>query len=154
MTYGIVRTGKRPGRRCTLAALRRGRRGQFIESGDPMHSRISMGVALAATLLTGIFQLGTGLAATAEEDLIAAGSSPAARKLGPWLANVADEYRNSSNKRAFRSRNAAIRQQGGLIGVDLYANDAAGLQRSLAALGARNVKARGPLVSAQVPVSA
>jgi hypothetical protein len=113
-----------------------------------------MGVALAATLLAGIFQLGTALAATAEEDLIAAGSSPAARKLGPWLANVADEYRSSSNKRAFRSRNAAIRQQGGLIGVDLYANDAAGLQRSLAALGARNVKARGPLVSAQVPVSA
>ncbi len=41
-----------------------------------------------------------------------------------------------------------------MVGVDLYANDAAGLQRSLAQLGARNVKVHGPLVSAQVPVSA
>ena len=41
-----------------------------------------------------------------------------------------------------------------MVGVDLYANDAAGLQRSLAQLGARNVKTHGPLVSAQVPVGA
>ena len=41
-----------------------------------------------------------------------------------------------------------------MIGIDLYANDAAGLRRSLEQLGARNVKAHGPLVSAQVPVSA
>jgi len=113
-----------------------------------------MSVALAATLLTGIFNMGAALAATPEEDLIAAGRSGVAAKLGPWLTNVHEEYQNSSNKRAFRSRNSAIRVQGGLIGVDLYANDAADLQSSLAALGARNVKSRGPLVSAQVPVRA
>jgi hypothetical protein len=113
-----------------------------------------MGVTLAATLFTGIFTLGSALAATPEEGLIAAASSGTAGKLGPWLANVHEEYQKSSNKRAFRSRNPAIRVQGGLIGLDLYANDAAGLQRSLTALGARNVKSRGPLVSAQVPVSA
>jgi hypothetical protein len=119
-----------------------------------MHARKVIGVALAATLLTGIFNLGSALAATPEEDLIAAGSSGVAAKLGPWLANVYDEYQSSSNKGAFRSRNAAVRVQGGLIGVDLYANDAAGLQRSLATLGARNVKSHGPLVSARVPVGA
>ena len=119
-----------------------------------MNARKSIGVALAATLLAGFFHLGTAAAATPEEDLIAAGSSATAAKLGPWLANVHEEYQNSSNKRAFRSRNSAIRMQGGMVGVDLYANDAAGLQRSLAQLGARNVKTHGPLVSAQVPISA
>jgi hypothetical protein len=117
-----------------------------------MHARRVIGVALAATLLTGIFNLGTALAATPEEDLIAAGSSGVAGKLGPWLANVHEEYQASSNKRTFRSRNSAIRVQGGFIGVDLYANDAAGLQRSLTALGARDVKSHGPMVSAKVPV--
>src|ERR1044071_1164315 len=119
-----------------------------------MHARTVTSVALAATLLTTILGTGTAQAATAEQDLIAAGSSGVAAKLGPWLTNVHQEYQNSSNKRAFRSRNAAMRVQGGLIGVDLYANDAASLQRSLATLGARNVKSHGPLVSAQVPVSA
>ena len=119
-----------------------------------MHARKSIGVALAATLLTGIFNAGAALAATPEQDLITAGSSGVTAKLGPWLANVHEEYQNSSNKRAFRSRNSAVRVQGGLIGVDLYANDAVSLQTSLAALGARNVKSNGPLVSAQVPVSA
>ena len=117
-----------------------------------MHAR-TLSVALAATLLSTIFNMGTALAATPEEDLIAAGGSGVAAKLGPWLANVHEEYQNSSNKRTFRSRNSAIRIQGGLIGLDLYANDTASLQRSLTALGARNVKAHGPLVSAQVPVS-
>jgi hypothetical protein len=119
-----------------------------------MHARTATSVALAATLLAGIFNMGTALAATPEEDLIAAGSSGVAAKLGPWLTNVHEEYQGSSNKRAFRSRNSAIRVQGGLIGLDLYANDGASLQRSLAGLGARNIKSHGPLVSAQVPVSA
>jgi len=119
-----------------------------------MHARTATSVALAATLLAGIFNMGTVFAATPEEDLIAAGSSGVAAKLGPWLTNVHEEYQGSSNKRAFRSRNSAIRVQGGLIGLDLYANDGASLQRSLAGLGARNIKSHGPLVSAQVPVSA
>jgi hypothetical protein len=119
-----------------------------------MHVRKFLGVAIAATLAIGFFNPGASQAATPEEDLIAAGSGAVAAKLGPWLANVHEEYQRSSNKRAFRSRNSMVRVQGGMIGVDLYANDSAGLQRSLAQLGARNIKARGPLVSAQVPVSA
>jgi hypothetical protein len=119
-----------------------------------MHARTAISVAFAATLLTGIFNPGSALAATPEEDLIAAGSSGVTAKLGPWLANVHEEYQSSSNKRSFRSRNSAIRVRDGFIGVDLYANDAPGLQRSLAALGARNVKSHGPLLSAQVPVRA
>jgi hypothetical protein len=119
-----------------------------------MHARKLRGVALAATLLAGLAALGAASGATPEEDMIAAASSGPAAKLGPWLANVHDEFQSSSNKRAFRSRNPALRVQDGMIGVDLYANDAAGLQRSLAQLGARNIKSHGPLVSAQVPVRA
>ncbi len=118
-----------------------------------IHTKVSL--ALATLILT-IAAAHTGIAsaATPEEDLIAAASSGPAGKLGPWLANVYDEYQNSSNKNAFRSRNALIKVRGGMVGVDLYASDAAGLQRGLAQLGARNVKAKGPLVSAQVPVAA
>jgi hypothetical protein len=119
-----------------------------------MSGRKIPGVALVASLFAGIVTVSAASGATPEEDLIAAASSGPAGKLGPWLTNVHEEYENSANKRAFRSRNPALRVQGGLIGVDLYANDAAGLQRSLAQLGARNVKAHGPLVSAQVPVGA
>ena len=102
-----------------------------------MDARTVTGVALAATLLAALFNMGAAAAATPEEDLIAAGSSGVATKLGPWLANVHEEYQGSSNKRAFRSRNSAVRVQGGLISLDLYANDGASLQRSLTALGAR-----------------
>jgi hypothetical protein len=62
-----------------------------------MYARSPMSVALAATLLTGIFNMGAALAATPEEDLIAAGGSGVAAKLGPWLTNVHEEYQNSSN---------------------------------------------------------
>jgi len=118
-----------------------------------IHTRVSL--ALATLILT-IAAAHTGIAsaATPEENLIAAASSGPAGKLGPWLANAYDEYQNSSNKSSFRSRNALIKVRGGMVGVDLYASDAAGLQRDLAQLGARNVKAKGPLVSAQVPVAA
>ena len=101
------------------------------------------GVAIAASLLVGVTGFGAAWGATAEEDMIAAASSGPAGKLGPWLANLHREYQNSSSKSTFRSRDPAIRVQAGMIGIDLYANDAAGLQRSLAQLGARNVKARG-----------
>ena len=47
-----------------------------------------------------------------------------------------------------------MRVRQGRIGIDAYANDGAALVRTLRALGATQVKRRGPLVSAQVPVSA
>ena len=113
-----------------------------------MNARTSLGVALVMTLFAGTLAGGAAAGASAEEDFIAAASSGPAGKLGPWLASVAAEYQNSSNKRAFRSRNPAIKVHGGMVGVDLYASDAAGLERSLAQLGARNIKAHGLLVSA------
>jgi hypothetical protein len=117
-----------------------------------MHARIFPGVALLATLLSGVVSFGAASAATPEEDMIAAASSGTAAKLGPWLENVRQEFQNSADKRAFRSRNPAIRIQNGRVGVDLYANDANGLRRTLEQLGARNIKSHGPLISAQVPV--
>jgi hypothetical protein len=89
-----------------------------------------------------------------EEDLVQAVKSGPFQKIGPWLANLYKEYQQSPNKKAFTTRNPVLKVRGGKVGVDLYANDPAGLQSSLAALGATNIKAKGPLVSAQVPVSA
>jgi subtilisin family serine protease len=84
-------------------------------------------------------------------------TSPQA-KLGPWLSNLYAEYREAAGRgvtaKAFKSKNTALRSAKGMIGIDAYAHDAAALTRSLRALGATKVKARGPLVSAQVPVSA
>jgi hypothetical protein len=119
-----------------------------------MHARTIPGVALAMTLFCGLLAGGAASGATPEEDMIAAASLGTGAKLGPWLTNVHEEYQKSSNKRAFQSRIPALRVDGGMIGVDLYANDAASLRRSLEQLGARNLKTHGPLVSAQVPVSA
>ena len=83
-------------------------------------------------------------------------TSPQA-KLGPWLSNIYAEYKEAAAKgvtaKAFKSKNKALRLSSkGMVGIDAYANDAAALTRSLRALGATKVKARGPLVSAQVPV--
>src|SRR5687767_13306753 len=127
-TYGIVRSARWPPARALSPPCAAGRRGGSKTVGGPlMYVRKTLGVALAATLLTGIVHVGAAAAATPEENLIAAGSSGPAAKLGPWLANVHEEYQRSSNKRAFRSRNSMIKVQGGAVGVDLYANDAAAL---------------------------
>jgi subtilisin family serine protease len=84
-------------------------------------------------------------------------TSPQA-KLGPWLSNIYAEYKEAAAKgvtaKTFKTKNKALRSSKGMVGIDAYANDAAALTRSLKALGATKVKARGPLVSAQVPVKA
>jgi len=89
-----------------------------------------------------------------EQALVDTAKNGPMKKLGPWLANLYDEFQQSNNKKDFQTSNPAIKLHGGKVGIDLFANDAAALQKSLAALGATNVKAKGPLVSAQVPVSA
>jgi hypothetical protein len=119
-----------------------------------MYVRTGRGAALAAVLVICILGANTAGAATPEEDLIAAASSGASAKLGPWLANLDEEYQQSSDKRAFRTRNPMLRIQNGKTAMDLYASDAADLRRDLAQLGATNVRTKGPLVTAQVPVSA
>ena len=92
-----------------------------------------------------------------DEVLNAVKNAPHA-KIGPWLSNIYAEYRVAAGKgvtaKAFKTKNKALRSSKGMVGIDAYANDAAALTRSLKALGATKVKARGPLVSAQVPVKA
>jgi hypothetical protein len=91
---------------------------------------------------------------TPEQQLTDAVKNGPLQKIGPWLANLYQEYQQSNNKKAFTTQNPVLKVSGGKIGVDLYANDPASLQRSLAALGATVISAKGPLISAQVPVSA
>lgn len=101
------------------------------------------------------------LAAPAPDDpnavLNAVKSGPYAR-IGPWLGNLYEEYREASGRgvavRDFKSKNPALRVANGTVGIDLYATDAAALTKSLRDLGATKITARGPLVSARVPVRA
>jgi subtilisin family serine protease len=79
-------------------------------------------------------------------------------KIGPWLANLYEEYREAAGRgvgpKAFRSKNRALRVSKGMVGIDAYASNARALAASLRELGALQVKTRGPLVSASVPVRA
>jgi hypothetical protein len=76
------------------------------------------------------------------------------QKIGPWLANLYDEFRRAPNQGQFQTRNPVLKVQGGRVAIDMYANDSAVLLADLAALGAANIRAQGPLVSAHVPVRA
>ena len=89
---------------------------------------------------------------SAEETLLATVKNGPMQKLGPWLANLYDEFRQAPNTGNFQSRNPVLKVRGGRVAVDLHANDPAALQAALATLGATNVNAQGPLVTAQVPV--
>jgi subtilisin family serine protease len=79
-------------------------------------------------------------------------------KIGPWLGNLYEEYQQARGKgaadKAFRSSNKTLRVADGMVAIDALALDPAALQRSLRELGATNLRVRGPLVSARVPVSA
>ena len=79
-------------------------------------------------------------------------------KVGPWLGNLYEEYREAAGKgvsaKTLKSKNAALHVSRGMVRIDAYANNARDLVSSLRALGALQVKARGPLVSARVPVKA
>ncbi|HXW09882.1 MAG TPA: S8 family serine peptidase [Steroidobacteraceae bacterium] len=79
-------------------------------------------------------------------------------KLGPWLANLAAEYRAARDKGVtdtrFRTKNRALRTSRGTVAIDAVANNPAALVRSLKAMGAVSVTAKGPLVAARVPISA
>ncbi len=77
-------------------------------------------------------------------------------KIGPWLGNLHEEYRESvakgGNAKNFKSSNRMLRVSNGAVGVDAYATNGRALAESLRTLGATRIKVRGPLVSAQVPV--
>jgi hypothetical protein len=109
---------------------------------------------LVSLLLGATRQLIAANPSTPEEKLVDSVKNGPLQKIGPWLANLYDEYQQSPNKDAFTTTNPVLKVHGGKVGVDMYANDSASLRSSLASLGAENIKANGPLVSAQVPVSA
>ncbi len=91
---------------------------------------------------------------TAEENLVDAVKNGPLQKLGPWLANLYEEYQQSTRKDAFITRNPVLKVHAGKVGVDMYASDPKTLRRSLASLGAEKISGVGPLISAQVPVAA
>lgn len=119
-----------------------------------MPMRIRAGLVLTIALFLGATQRVLAAPAIAEEKLVESAKNGPLQKLGPWLENLYDEFQQSANKKEFKTRNPVLKVSGGKIGVDLYANDSASLQRSLGGLGATNIKAKGQLVSAQVPVAA
>jgi len=99
-------------------------------------------------------------AAPAPEDPdagVAQGASSHAR-IGPWLGNLYDEFRAARAagvaESAFRSSQRGLRAAGGRVAILAMANDAPALLSSLRAAGATQVRARGPIVSARVPVAA
>jgi subtilisin family serine protease len=77
-------------------------------------------------------------------------------KIGPWLSHLYEEYREANGRgvtaRQFKSTIPALHVSNGRVGVDAYATHGRALVEALRSLGATKIKARGPLVSAQVPV--
>ena len=112
--------------------------------------------ALALFLIVTLGSIHTVLAQSrsAEESLLDSVKNGPMQKLGPWLANLYNEFRQAPNNATFETRNPVLKVRGGRVAVDLYANDPAALQAALATLGATSVRAQGPLVSALVPVRA
>jgi hypothetical protein len=92
----------------------------------------------------------------APDDVVNAVKNGPYAKIGPWLGNLYEEYREANGKgaseKSFKTRNPMMRVSNGAVGIDAYATDSAALVDSLRTLGATKIKARGPLVSAQVPV--
>lgn len=117
-----------------------------------LRPRAMFAVALFVTL--GSVHVALAQSSSPEETLLASVKNGALQKLGPWLANLYDEFQQAPNKETFQTRNPLLKVRGGRIAVDLYAGDPAVLQAALTALGAANVRAVGPLVSAEIPVRA
>jgi hypothetical protein len=111
-------------------------------------------LALLPILTFGSAQVALAQSRSAEDTLLASVKNGPMQKLGPWLGNLYDEFRQGPNTGTFVTRNPVLKVRGGRVAVDLYANDPAALQTALATLGATNVRAQGALVSALVPVRA
>src|SRR5690348_14995211 len=109
---------------------------------------------LTVSLFVSATHFAVAAASTPEQKLVDGVKNGPLQKLGPWLANLSDEFQQSPDKQNFTTQNPVIKVYGGKVAVDMYANDPAALQSSLASLGADNIQTTGALVSAQVPVSA
>ncbi|HEX7959809.1 MAG TPA: S8 family serine peptidase [Terriglobales bacterium] len=116
--------------------------------------RIKAVSLLSVSLLLGATPTIAATSSTPEASLVDSVKNGPLQKIGPWLGNLYNEFQQSPNKSAFTTTNPVVKVNGGKVGVDMYANDPASLRSSLASFGAENIKANGPLISAQVPVSA
>jgi hypothetical protein len=120
---------------------------------SPAFRRVS--AALFLTFCLTLTSLAFAAGTTPEERLTDSVKNGSLAKLGPFLQNLYDEYNQSTKKgSSFQSSNPLLHVRTGKVGIDMYANDPAALLNDLKALGATNIVSDGPLVSAQVPVSA
>jgi len=119
-----------------------------------MRYRSKVSLLITVSLFVTTAKLAVAAASTPEEKLVDSVKNGPLQKLGPWLANLSDEFQQSPNKQNFTTQNPVIKLHGGKVGVDMYTNEPASLQSSLVSLGADNIQANGALVSAQVPVGA
>ncbi|HEX7373413.1 MAG TPA: S8 family serine peptidase [Steroidobacteraceae bacterium] len=116
-----------------------------------------------ARSVTVVLLLGASAVALAEpvpdtpDSVLTATKTGAYAKIGPFLGNLYDEFKEAQGKgvkaSSFKSSDPVMRIANGTVAIDLYAADAAALTNSLKALGATRVDSRGPLVSARVPVA-
>jgi subtilisin family serine protease len=124
-----------------------------------MNSKVSTIVA-AVTLSLGLAASGPALSAPKPQSpdaiLNTVKQSPYA-SIGPLLGNLYEEYliaARGTNSKTFKSRNPLVKLVNGQVAVDMVARNPSALAESLRAAGATQIKARGPLVSARVPVNA
>jgi subtilisin family serine protease len=95
---------------------------------------------------------------SAEEALLATVKQHPLAKLGPWLINLSDEFRQFATSSpgqppsAFKSRNPALNVQNGQVVIEGVMNDPVAFNRTLSEIGATDIHGGGILFSARVPV--
>src|SRR5215210_4717531 len=104
-----------------------------------MSFRLRAMFPLVLSVIVGAAHVAVAQTRSPEETLLGSVKNGPLQKLGPWLANLSDEFRQAPNKDAFQTRNPVLKVNGGRVAIDLYANDPAALQAALATLGAANV---------------
>lgn len=135
-----------------------------------MRKRLSLFVAgvlgltiVGAGLLSAApWPTGKGAQGSPEEQLLATVKQHPLAKLGPWLINLHDEYelysRSASTRgrpadpSAFTTRNPALRVREGKVAIEGVVNDPVAFTRTLAVIGATNIRGGGIFFSAAVPV--
>lgn len=123
-----------------------------------MRTQILAAMALvSATLAVPGIALGA-VGDSAESKALQEVKSGKAAKVGPWLAALHEEYKNSQRGKnkgaAFETRLPAVIVRDNRVRVEGVANDAAELRSTLEAMGANDILQVGTLFSANVPIAA
>src|SRR5262249_16905034 len=91
---------------------------------------------------------------TPEEKLVDSVKNGPLQKIGPWLANLYDEYQQSPNKEAFTTTTPALKGPAGRVGFYIYATDPGSLTTPLLPLGAEDTNPAGLFIQPRVRVAA